>query len=57
MRLLKLFLTISFIFLLGSIGAVSAQDWEVGENRIPNPDFEIDAAGGNPSGWTLEDGT
>jgi hypothetical protein len=41
----------------GIVGLSSAQDWDKGENRIPNSDFEMDPNGAEPTGWTLEDGT
>lgn len=57
MRFLCFIAAILLMPLIGSMAAVVAQDWEEGENRIPNPDFEVDSAGAEPTGWTLEDGT
>jgi hypothetical protein len=41
------------------VATVSAQDgdWEKGENRLENGDFEMDSKGSPPTRWTLEDGT
>ena len=49
------------VFLLLSVGAIGTagakDDWDIGENRIENSDFEADPKGGGASLWTLEDGT
>ena len=58
MRRLSLVSIVSLLFLFVSMGVVRGQiEWEKGENRIPNSDFEEDKAGLEPLGWTLEDGT
>lgn len=57
MKWLSLCLILLLILTVGIVGVVEAQDWEIGENRIPNPDFEKDRVGFEPSGWNLEDGT
>jgi hypothetical protein len=48
-----------FILLSGAvIEAVGAEgDWEKGENRLENGDFEMDSKGSPPTRWTLEDAT
>jgi hypothetical protein len=56
MKWLSLCLIILLILSVGIVGVVVAQDWEIGENRILNSDFENDVVGGQPAGWTLENG-
>jgi hypothetical protein len=59
LKVLSLCLVIFLLLLLGAVGTVSAQDgdWEKGENRLENGDFEMDSKGSIPTRWTLEDGT
>ena len=57
MKWLGLGLATFLLLSVGVAGLSRAQDWEEGENRIPNSDFEGDANGTEPAGWTLEDGT
>jgi hypothetical protein len=57
MKRLFLILFISLGLLIGNMQAIGVDDWDKGENRIPNSDFEVDANGAIPTGWTLEDGT
>jgi len=58
MKFLDLLLVVSLLLLFMSMGAFGGQvEWEKGENRIPNGDFEEDKAGLEPLGWSLEDGT
>jgi hypothetical protein len=58
MKWLSLCLIVLLMLLVGSAGILVAQDdWDKGENRIPNSDFEVDSNGAQPTGWTLEDGT
>ncbi len=57
MKWLSLCLIMLLILTVGIVGVVEAQDWEIGENRIPNSHFEDDGVGFAPTGWTLEDGT
>lgn len=57
MKWLSLCLTMLLILTVGIVGVVEAQDWEIGENRIPNSHFEDDGVGFAPTGWTLEDAT
>jgi len=58
MKWLSLCLAVLLLLSVGILGVSSAQDdWDRGENRIPNSDFEVDSNGAVPTGWTLEDGT
>jgi hypothetical protein len=57
MKLSSLCFTAFLLLSFGIAGLSSAQDWDKGENRIPNSDFEMDPNGAEPTGWTLEDGT
>jgi hypothetical protein len=57
MKWLSLCLIVFSLLSFGIVGLSSAQDWDKGENRIPNSDFEMDPNGAEPTGWTLEDGT
>ena len=52
---LGLYLAILLLVLTGSGGAASANDnWDIGENRIDNSDFEGDNVGGVPQKWALK---
>jgi hypothetical protein len=55
---LSLYLTVFLLLSVGAIGTAGARDdWDIGENRIENSDFEADPKGAGASRWTLEDGT
>ena len=58
MKALSLCLTVFLLLSVGAIGTAGAKDdWDIGENRIENSDFEADPKGAGASLWTLEDGT
>lgn len=50
-------MTISLLLLIGIMVAVGAgDDWNRGQNRIRNSDFEGDEVGQPPKEWTLKKG-
>ena len=45
-----------FLLLLTASGGVASDNdnWDIGENRITNSDFEGDSVGGVPQEWALK---